>query len=166
MSLGAVLEPLVVVTLLFGGVYVNRNTNYKLFTRRGEPAWKEKAKVKDDDDERETSDEYSDGEYTPTSSDPMLENGSYLGSSTAAEPTWRRREVGFWKLKTNVVSPNTRVFKDNFLSRLLIKLPFLVECWYWALIYWVRYWLPLPPLPPGPHMLSYRIRPAGREARM
>jgi len=40
-------------------------------------------------------------------------------------------------LKKEVVSPNTRRFQGYFLSRLLKKFPFLVEAWYWALIYWV-----------------------------
>lgn len=40
-------------------------------------------------------------------------------------------------MKKEVVSPNTRRFQDYFLSRLLKKFPFLVEAWYWALIYWV-----------------------------
>lgn len=35
-----------------------------------------------------------------------------------------------------MTSPNTVVFEDRFLSRLLRKLPFLVENWYWALVYW------------------------------
>jgi hypothetical protein len=35
------------------------------------------------------------------------------------------------------MSPNTKRFQDYFLSRLLKKFPFLVEAWYWALIYWV-----------------------------
>jgi hypothetical protein len=40
-------------------------------------------------------------------------------------------------MRKDVMSPNTRRFKDYFLSRLLQKFPFLVEAWYWALIYWV-----------------------------
>jgi hypothetical protein len=39
--------------------------------------------------------------------------------------------------RREVASPNTAVFSDRLLSRLLRRLPFLVECWYWALIYWV-----------------------------
>jgi hypothetical protein len=41
--------------------------------------------------------------------------------------------------RKEIVSPNTRQFQDYFLSRLLKKFPFLVEAWYWALIYWVRF---------------------------
>jgi hypothetical protein len=50
-------------------------------------------------------------------------------------------------MKKEVVSPNTRRFQDYFLSRLLKKFPFLVEAWYWALIYWVSlhkpWWKPI-----------------------
>jgi hypothetical protein len=53
------------------------------------------------------------------------------------EPKWRKREVVILGMKKDVMSPNTRRFKEYFLSRLLQKFPFLVEAWYWALIYWV-----------------------------
>ena len=32
----------------------------------------------------------------------------------------------------------------RLLSRLLRRFPFLVEAWYWALIYWVRALFPVP----------------------
>ncbi|KAK6856458.1 hypothetical protein PG995_006645 [Apiospora arundinis] len=140
MGVGGLAEPVVVVSLLVGGTIVNRNTNYKLFAKRGEAPWKEKA---DDDEVRSSrtssSDETGvddDDLYSPLATDNLLEDG-YITSSAAAEPVWRRREVGIWKFRGSVVSPNTRVFKDSFLSRLLIKFPFLCEVWYWALIYWV-----------------------------
>ncbi|KAK6072896.1 integral membrane protein [Seiridium cupressi] len=129
MGVGAFAEPLVVVTLLFGGVYVNRNTNYKLFGKRGNN-WKEKTF-----DER--VDDFSDGVESPgsrNSNDSLLEGGALLSQP---EPTWRKREIALGRLRFEVTSPNTAVFQDYFLSRLLRKLPFLAECWYWALIYWV-----------------------------
>jgi hypothetical protein len=55
------------------------------------------------------------------------------------EPKWRKREVVVLGMRKDVMSPNTRRFKDYFLSRLLQKFPFLVEAWYWALIYWVSH---------------------------
>lgn len=131
MGVGAFAEPLVVVTLLFGGVYVNRNTNYKLFGKNGR-SWEEK-RFDHGRDENSGDEEWS----SPRSSaDTLLEEGVNL---SASEPTWRKREVSLWKLRFEVTSPNTAVFQDNFLSRLLRKLPFLAECWYWALIYWVRF---------------------------
>jgi len=53
------------------------------------------------------------------------------------EPKWRTRTIGVWGVRKEVTTPNTRRFKGYFLSRLLETFPFLVECWYWALIYWV-----------------------------
>jgi hypothetical protein len=123
MGAGAFIEPLVVVTLLFGGTWVNRNTEYRLFNRR---------RV------------YT---HSPRSSSPSsssIESGrSSLSSSVSLlsqddEPKWRVREINIMGFRKELVSPNTRQFQDYFLSRVLKKFPFLVEAWYWALIYWVN----------------------------
>ncbi|RQM08379.1 hypothetical protein DH86_00002625 [Scytalidium sp. 3C] len=53
------------------------------------------------------------------------------------EPKWRTQSLQLFGWKREIVTPNTRRFKGYLLSRLLEKFPFLVECWYWALIYWV-----------------------------
>lgn len=120
MGIGAVAEPLVVVTLLFGGTWLNRNKYYKLFGRQREYI------------------------SSPRSSSPNSESGRSSLSSTASlladvdeVPKWRKRELRFFCLRMEVTSPNSKRFKDYFLSRLLKKFPFLVEAWYWALIYWV-----------------------------
>lgn len=135
MGVGALIEPLVVITLLFGGTWVNRNKSYQIFNPR---------RV-----------------YTssPRSSSPRsFESGrSFLSSSSSASllyngdevPKWRKREIRILGLRKEVVSPNTRQFQHYFLSRLLIKFPFLVEAWYWALIYWV-----IPPFFRLPFFLS------------
>jgi hypothetical protein len=52
---------------------------------------------------------------------------------------WHKRHVGILGLSFPVSTPDTVVFQDRLLSRLLRKLPFLAECWYWALVYWVRF---------------------------
>jgi hypothetical protein len=36
-----------------------------------------------------------------------------------------------------VESPDTSLFRDTAASRVFLKFPFLVEVWYWGLIYWV-----------------------------
>lgn len=130
MGVGAFAEPLVVVTLLFGGVYVNRNRDYKLFGSRG-GRWDEKVYG----ESRQSLEGVPGTPGSFGSTETLLETGSTISQP---ESRWRKREAGIWGLKTQVTSPNTAVFKDYFLSRLLRKLPFLVECWYWALIYWVR----------------------------
>ena len=120
MGVGAFMEPLVVVTLLFGGTWVNRNTEYRLLGRRAT------------------------GSQSPLSASPTSESDRFSFSSSASllggveeVPKWRKREIRIFGVRKEVTSPNSKRFKDYFLSRLLRKFPFLVEAWYWALIYWV-----------------------------
>jgi hypothetical protein len=103
---------------LFGGTWVNRNTEYRLFGRR---------RVYQNSPRSSSPDS---GRSSPSSSVSLLAN-------VDEEPKWRKREVVILGIKKDVMSPNTRRFKEYFLSRLLQKFPFLVEAWYWALIYWV-----------------------------
>lgn len=119
MGIGAVAEPLVVVTLLFGGTWVNRNKDYKLFGRRRNQASSPRSVSPDSESGRSSS-----------SSDSLL-------AGVDEVPKWRTRELRVFGFSKEVTSPNSRRFKDYFLSRLLKKFPFLVEAWYWALIYWV-----------------------------
>jgi len=118
MGAGAFIEPLVVVTLLFGGTYVNRNTEYRLLGRhrvyRNSPR-----------------------SGSPDSGRSSLSSSASLLANVDEEPKWRKRQVTILGMSKDVMSPNTKRFQDYFLSRLLKKFPFLVEAWYWALIYWV-----------------------------
>lgn len=134
MGIGAVAEPLVVVTLLFGGTWFNRNTGRDdTYDNMG---WTE-----DDLDHGESkrSDERGSpshsGNLTPVSESALLTGASTLSANE--EPPKRLRKIKLFKYQRNITTPNTRVFKDRILSRLLRKFPFLVEAWYWALIYWV-----------------------------
>lgn len=119
MGIGAIAEPLVVVTLLFGGTWVNRNKEYKLFGRRAELVASSRSSSPD-----------SESGHPAVSSESLL-------AGVDEVPKWRTREIRILGFRTEVASPNSRRFKDYFLSRLLRKFPFLVEAWYWALIYWV-----------------------------
>lgn len=129
MGIGAVAEPLVVVTLLFGGTWFNRNKGrddaYDNLGWSGDGL----------DHENKRSDDRPSGSTTPQSEDTLLGGTSTLAAHE--EPPRRTRRVKFFKYQRTMTTPNTRVFKDRILSRLLRKLPFLVEAWYWALIYWV-----------------------------
>ena len=122
MGVGAFAEPLVVIVLLFGGTWINRNKEYRLFGQA------HNAKV-----ERDVESFRANSLDSP---DALRYVGGLLETPNSA-PTWRKRRIGLGKLAANVVSPNTRVFKGRFLSRLLVRFPFLLEAWYWALIYWV-----------------------------
>jgi len=98
---------------------VNRNKDYKLFGRRTEHVTSPRSSSPD-----------SESGLSAVSSDSLL-------AGVDEVPKWRKREIRVLGFKTEVTSPNSRRFKDYFLSRLLRKFPFLVEAWYWALIYWV-----------------------------
>lgn len=137
MTVGAFLEPLVVVTLLFGGAWFNRNKEYNFW--EGTQGWGGHKRRDDVEIKRNSTDGLSPRSptWSPGSSSPSL--------SADDESVWsltsRRRKVQFFGYKRIVTTPNTLVFKDRFLSRVLQKFPFLIEAWYWALIYWVG-WMP------------------------
>ena len=137
MGVGHYLEPLVVVILLFGGAWINRTT-YTLFDQRKgrRSGRKSVATYKDSSFESQRSDTLSAG-----SKEALLDSDSSRSSSpgslTPPDEPWRERKIAIFGWKATVISPNTAVFRDRLLSRLLRKFPFLAECWYWALVYWV-----------------------------
>lgn len=135
MGAGTILEPLVVVVLLFGGTWINRRRSYsKGFSHRcylqdDQPALGSRDK---------SADALESGLNTPDANDCLNPRRSLsLSLLPGQERTWRTRELDiiFWRIQIN--SPNTAVFRNRLLSRLLLRLPFLVEVWYWALVYWV-----------------------------
>jgi hypothetical protein len=139
MGAGAYLEPLVVVVLLFGGAWINRAPDAVTAT----PSPLSSISEDDDDDDVpdlplaravETDDEI-DIEKQHISKSKRSLSPSLLPSQ---EDKWRDREVQIPFLGQKTIhTPNTAVFRHRVLSRILHKFPFLVEAWYWALIYWV-----------------------------
>ncbi|OAX85056.1 hypothetical protein ACJ72_00557 [Emergomyces africanus] len=138
MGLGASLEPLVVVTLLLGGTWINRSSDlsplYAWNTTRS-------SSVKCADFSDKTVDSIDDELPTITGAD----NGSASGPSYRSLPPSltidqehprRARQIGLLSWKREVMTPNTAVFRNRCFSRLLRRFPFLVECWYWTLVYW------------------------------
>jgi hypothetical protein len=128
MGAGAYLEPLTVVVLLFGGAWINRTTDISFASSRsgdGEPLLVAHG--------IESEEDLNLAEAQLTKSKRSL-SPSLLPSQ---EPRWREREIRIMGYRTVVETPNTAVFRNRLLSRLLHKFPFLVEAWYWALIYWV-----------------------------
>ncbi|TAQ88864.1 hypothetical protein B7494_g2795 [Chlorociboria aeruginascens] len=123
-GIGAVAEPLVVIVLLVGGTWINRDFE------PGRPRPADKRRISSEDVSRNSEiDGLIEDVELPRSTSPSL--------LSAQEPQWRTRSVRVFGLKKRVTTPNTSRFKGYFLSRLLQRFPFLVECWYWALIYWV-----------------------------
>ncbi|KAJ5218264.1 uncharacterized protein N7498_000363 [Penicillium cinerascens] len=127
MGAGAILEPLVVIVLLFGGTWINRITSSVVspsHPRQGSSPYA-----------RGTSpDSLESGYSSPTVKDGLL--SPRCRSPEILEESWHKRHVGIFGLSFCVTTPATEVFQGRLLSRLLRKLPFLVECWYWALVYW------------------------------
>lgn len=127
MAIGAFLEPLAVVSLLFGGAFFNRNKNYDFW--EGKLQWiSDKRHKKSDDSEGNRS----------SSSDSWSSISTTRTLAAYGQPTLRRRKLQLFGYNRTVTTPNTHVFQDRFLSRVLQKFPFLAEALYWALIYWVR----------------------------
>jgi hypothetical protein len=127
-GIGAVAEPLVVISLLICGTWMNRDPDPGRSWVRGV--------------RRYSSDVESMRAVQPNGVVMLLESDAGSRSTSPSllavqEPKWRRRTLRVGALRKEVITPNTRQFKDHFLSRLLERFPFLVECWYWGLIYWV-----------------------------
>ncbi|KXS93676.1 hypothetical protein AC579_3594 [Pseudocercospora musae] len=115
MGAGAFIEPLVVISLLVGGTLVNRETRALNSVRQCG---------------HKRNDNLESGASSPrskNSQDGLLSPVKLLEQN--ADDTWHIREVGMLGWKKCVKSPNTRQFSSRLLSRLLQKLPFLVEVW-------------------------------------
>ena len=130
----AILEPLTVIVLLFGGTWINREVNVsqpfpgssQSRSENGEPIF---STLRDDEEVDLES---------PTDKEALLTTRPLSPSLLIQyEKPWRERTIGSGRYKLQVTSPNTTVFRFRMLSRLLRRFPFLVECWYWALVYWV-----------------------------
>ncbi|QDS77239.1 hypothetical protein FKW77_003178 [Venturia effusa] len=130
-GLGAVLEPAIVVGLLFGGTWINRNKSYNFTWRdRSRPI---PPRVSFD----EESIPESPGSWA--TDDALLQEKSSTGllNPDNAHAKWRTRELKFFGLSKSILTPNSRAFETSRFSRFVKKMPFIQEVWYWALIYWV-----------------------------
>lgn len=129
MGVGAFLEPAIVLGLLLGGTWINRNKGVEELDDEYEKYVHERGVVSPS--VLESSPLVPDSESEIHSAPPSPIRHLYT------EGKWRKREIGFLGFSRSVRSLNTRPFKNRILSRLLARYPFLVEVWYWALIYWV-----------------------------
>jgi len=150
-GIGAIAEPLVVIALLCSGTWINRDPE------SGRIGNQQSSYRRHISSERSSKNEDLEAAKSPTSCAGLLSDedgdsdfdGVLKRRSTSPsllsdqEPKWRKRTIGAFGWSKQVVTPNTRRFKGTFISRLLEKYPFLVEVWYWGLIYWVRSSLPI-----------------------
>lgn len=139
MGAGAVLEPLTVVFLLFGGAWINRSPDTFSGTRLALPFVEDETDVLEPPLARQVDIEEELNVQTRcfTRSKRALSPSLLPGQ----EDKWREREIRIPGLgyRRMVKTPNTAVFRNRLPSRILHKFPFLVEAWYWALIYWVSH---------------------------
>ncbi|KAI5291868.1 hypothetical protein KEM54_003723 [Ascosphaera aggregata] len=169
MGLSAVLEPSIVIFLLFGGTWINRAQPHSRNNASGN--WRD-AEFDDESDfgnpncasapdhaavdaqingfkisgadqtgvivdSAELSDENSaSNDDDDDDDDDDAERGLSSSLLPHQEPSWRTREVIIFGWKKKMTTPNTARFRNHLLSRLLARFPFLVEAWYWALVYW------------------------------
>ncbi|OJD24375.1 hypothetical protein ACJ73_04261 [Blastomyces percursus] len=138
MGIGAFLEPLVVITLLVGGTWINRSSQ---ISRPFTHDTTSHNTVTSDELTDKTVDSVEDGLSTFTSADDWsLSSPCYCSLSPSLlpeqEPPWRTRQILLWSWKREVMTPNTAKYRNRCFSRFLRRFPFLVECWYWALVYW------------------------------
>ncbi|KAJ5899846.1 integral membrane protein [Penicillium taxi] len=129
MGIGAALEPLVIVVVLFGGTWINRNPSSSLFQKSFRRSSSYVRTLSHDSLESVCS--------SPTSNIDLLSPRPEFRLSFSPDAQWHKRQLKLFGLSFSVTSPNTTIFHDRLLSRILRKVPFLVECWYWALVYWI-----------------------------
>lgn len=132
MGAGAFIEPLVVISLLVGGTWVNRARKDTSRHRIWGEHKRDDSSSSSGQGSRASSIASEDGFSTPQQ---RSQSPKFL--TQPQNEGWRTRPISIVGWRKEVQSPNTAVFSDRLLSRLLRRLPFLVECWYWALIYWV-----------------------------
>ncbi|KAB5527917.1 PAP2 superfamily-domain-containing protein [Coniochaeta sp. 2T2.1] len=86
-------------------------------------------------------DVYDDGKewdkLTSTTNLTILDEQYEGNQNVTVPPAGRKRQLRIWGWTTSLTTPNLEPHHGRLLSRLLRRYPFLVEVWYWALIYWV-----------------------------
>lgn len=134
MGVNAFIEPLVVISLLVGGTWVNRDRSYKLRLQNSSPKPLRLSVDEESLPGSPTSFNSKDGLLTEEFTSPI----SRPCATDASISTWRIRKICFFGFRKTLWTHNTKVFEDRWFSRVIRKFPFLREVWYWALIYWVN----------------------------
>ena len=135
------LEPLLIIILLTGGTLINRRRKSHqdhLWRRSINSVRCHHRALSASDLENGTSG----SQWDPMSKKHDRQQASLSFRASRSSPGnesygWRMRKVGVLGWSTNVIVPDTRRYRRSFMSRILYRFPFLVEAWYWFLIYWV-----------------------------
>ena len=125
------LEPALIVFLLLGGTVANRRRRCGQ-SRLSLRSLRDDKSISDLEDALSSEDEdsISANNGAPPSSDVNT-------TSLRDRQSWRARDIGIFGWKRSVITPDTRQYRRYFMSRMIYRYPFLVEAWYWFLIYWV-----------------------------
>lgn len=125
MAISAFVEPAIVLALLIGGTIINRDkTNVGCF---------------DGSIGRNPQDKPSSSLWRSNATGESIGPGRRKNQNIPFEEqsVYRTRELRLLAWRTTVVTRNTWIFRDAWLSKILLKFPFLIEVVYWALVYWV-----------------------------
>ena len=125
-------EPALIVCLLIGGTVANRRRRCSQSRVRLESP-KDDQSISDLEDALSSEDE--DSAYANDAAAPSF---GFSTTSLRYRQSWRTRYIGIFGCKRSIATPDTRQYRGYFLSRMLYRYPFLIEAWYWFLIYWVR----------------------------
>ena len=122
------LEPTLIVFLLLGGTVANRRRTSRVDLEAPK------------DNQSISSLEggiSSDNESLIYSNDAAVPFSVFGTTGLRDRPSWRTRNVGIFGWKRSIATPDTRQYRGYFLSNMLYRYPFMIEAWYWFLIYWV-----------------------------
>ena len=125
------LEPALIVFLLLGGTVANRR-------RRCGQSRLSLGSLRDDKSTSDLEDALSsEDEDTVSANNTAPPSSDFSTISSRDRQSWRRRDIGMFGWKRSVITPSTRQYRGYFMSRMIYRYPFLIEAWYWFLIYWV-----------------------------
>ncbi|KAK8117720.1 uncharacterized protein PG998_006001 [Apiospora kogelbergensis] len=110
-------EPVVIVSILFGAMFITRKKSYSILNPSSSPSYKPIKPTRDDFDYGRDS--FDTDDYRS----PSPNSSQYAPK--------RRRILGIWTVHT----PNSLRFARHVHSRILQKFPFLIEMFYWILTY-------------------------------
>ena len=126
------LEPALIVFLLLGGTVANRR-------RRCSYSRIHFGTPKDDQSISSFEDGLSsDDEGSVYANDNAVPSCVFSITGLRDKQSWRTRNIGIFGWKRSIATPDTWQYRGCFMSRMLYRYPFLIEAWYWFLIYWVR----------------------------
>lgn len=128
MGTNLVFEPVAVIALLAIGTWINRVSGgfSQIIQNYGHRS-------------RRVASSGSQGSLEAGLSEPTSEDGLLRGRPLSSnQDRWRKRLITIFGSVFRIPSPNNSLFQNSLPSRLLRGFPFLLECWYWAVVYFVR----------------------------